>query len=112
MDISELYDYEIMKVGKIAKEISSEFSKKTNTQMNLAEMAKKAEDRFQEIGLRVHVDLAPVLFFQPPCIEILGRIDTTENAKQEFDHDRKRWEVLASKAKGEKFLGEKEKYNA
>lgn len=111
MDISELYDYEIMKVGKIAKELSAEFSKKTNTQMNLAEMAKKAEDRFQEIGLRVHVDLAPVLFYQPPCIEILGRIETTDNAKQEFDHDRKRWEVLGGNSRGEKFRGEKEKYN-
>lgn len=110
MDISELYDYEIMKVGKIAKELSAEFSKKTNTQMNLAEMAKKAEDRFQAIGLKVHVDLAPVLFFQPPCIEILGRIATTENAKQEFDHDRKKWEVLSGNDRGESFRGEKEQY--
>ena len=111
MDISELYDYEIMKVGKITKELASEFSKKTNTQMNLAEMAKKAEDRFQAIGLKVHVDLAPVLFFQPPCIEIMGRIDTTEKAKEEFDHDRKRWEVLGGNTRGEKFRGEKETYN-
>jgi hypothetical protein len=110
MDISELYDYEIMKVGKITKELASEFSKKTNTQMNLAEMAKKAEDRFQAIGLKVHVDLAPVLFYQPPCIEIMGRIDTTEKAKEEFDHDRKRWEVLGGNSRGEKFRGEKETY--
>ena len=111
MDISELYDYEIMKVGKITKELVAEFSKKTNTQMNLSEMAKKAEDRFQAIGLKVHVDLAPVLFYQPPCIEIMGRIDTTENAKSEFDHDKKKWEVLGGNTRGEKFRGEKEKYN-
>ena len=112
MDISDLYDYEIMKVGKIAKELSAEFSKKTSTQMNLSEMAKKAEDRFQAIGFKVHVDLAPVLFGQPPCIEILNRIETTVQAKEEFDHDRKRWEVLGSKAKGESFRGETEKYNS
>jgi hypothetical protein len=111
MDISDLYDYEIMKVGKIAKELSAEFSSKTSTQMNLSEMAKKAEDKFQSIGLKVHVDLAPVLFGQPPCIEILRRIETTENAKQEFDHDRKRWEVLGANDLGEKYRGEKEKYN-
>lgn len=111
MDASDLYDYEIMKIGKIAMEISTEFSKKTNTQFNLSEMAKKAEDRFKEAGFRVHVDLAPVLFFQPPAIEILGRIDTTTEAKEEFDHDRKRWEVLGGNSRGEKFRGEKEKYN-
>lgn len=111
MDQNDLYDYEIAKIGKIAYEISSEFSKKTNTQMNLAEMAKKAEDRFQAAGFRVHVDLAPVLFYQPPAIEIIGRIETTDNAKQEFDHDRKRWEVLGGNTRGEKFRGEKEKYN-
>lgn len=111
MDIAELYDYEIMKIGKISKELSSKFSKRTNSQLNLSEMAKEAEARFAEIGLKVHVDLAPVLFYQPPCIEIMGRIDTTENAKQEFDHDRKRWEVLGANDVGEKYRGEKEKYN-
>jgi len=110
MDITDLYDYEIMKVGKIAKELVDDFSKKTNTHMNLSEMAKRAEDRFQAIGLKVHVDLAPVLFHQPPCIEILGRIETTEQAKQEYDHERKRWEVLGGNSRGEKFRGEKEKY--
>ena len=111
MDISDLYDYEIMKVGKIAKEISAEFSTKTNNQFNLAEMAKKAEDRFMAAGFKVHVDLAPVLFQEPPIIEILSRVDTTEEAKQEFDHERKRWEVLGSKDRGELYRGEKEKYN-
>jgi hypothetical protein len=112
MDIADLYDYEITKVGKIAKELTDEFSKKTNTQMNLSELAKKAEDRFLSVGFKVHVDLAPVLFGQPPTIEIMDRVSTTVEAKSEFDHDRKRWEVLGGNARGEKFRGEKEKYNS
>jgi len=111
MDQNDLYDYEIMKIGKIAKELTSEFSKKTNTQMNLAELAKKAEDRFMAIGLKVHVDLVPVLFNEPPTIEVIGRVSTTAEAKQEYDHDRKRWEVLSGNDRGEKFRGEKENYN-
>jgi hypothetical protein len=111
MDMAELYDYEIMKVGKIARDLSSEFSKKTSTQLNLSEMAKKAEDRFMSAGFRVHVDFAPILLGGSPAIEILGRIATTEQAKQEFDHDQKRWEVLGGNSRGEKFRGEKEKYN-
>ena len=47
MDISELYDYEIMKVGKIAKELSAEFSNRANTQMNLSEMAKRQKTVFR-----------------------------------------------------------------
>ena len=112
MDMADLYDYEIMKVGKIAHELSTQFSQRTNNQMNLSELAKRAEDRFKEAGFIVHVDLAPVLMGGSPAIEILGRVSTTVEAKQEFDHDRKRWEVLGGNARGEKFRGEKEKYNA
>lgn len=112
MDMSELYDYEIMKVGKIAHELSSEFSQRLNNQMNLSELAKKAEDRFRAAGFIVHVDLAPVLLGGSPAIEVLGRVSTTEEAKQEYDHERKRWEVLGGNSRGEKYRGEKEKYNA
>jgi len=110
MDNNDLYDYEIMKIGKITSELASDFSKRTNTQMNLAEMAKRAEDKFHAAGFKVYVDLAPVLFFQPPCIEVIGRIETTAAAKQEFDHEKKQWEVLSGNARGEKFRGEKENY--
>ena len=111
MDQADLYDYEISKIGKIAYELSSQFSKKANTQMNLSELAKKAEDQFLSAGFRVHVDYAPVITGGSPIIEILGRVDTTAEAKQEFDHERKRWEVLGAKSLGEKYRGEKEKYN-
>lgn len=112
MDQSDLYDYEITKVGKIAYELSSMFSKKTNNQMNLSEMAKRAEDMFREAGLIARVDLLPCIQVGgSPVIEILGRVPTTDQAKQEFDHERKRWEVLGGNARGEKFRGEKEKYN-
>jgi hypothetical protein len=112
MDTADLYDYDVMKIGKIAKELTSEFSKKTNNQMNLSEMAKKAEDKFLAIGFKVHVDLVPVLLNQPPTIEVIGRVETSEAAKQEYDHERKRWEVLSGNDRGEKFRGEKEKYNS
>lgn len=112
MDMADLYDYEIMKVGKIAHELSEQFSKRTNNQMNLSELAKKAEDKFREAGFIVHVDYAPLLTGGSPVIEIIDRVSTTVEAKQEFDHDRKRWEVLGGNARGEKFRGEKEKYKA
>lgn len=111
MDMADLYDYEITKIGKIAYGLSEQFSKKANNQMNLSELAKKAEDQFLAAGFRVHVDYAPIIMGGSPTIEILGRVVTTDEAKQEFDHDRKRWEVLGGNARGEKFRGEKEKYN-
>lgn len=110
MDISDLTDFEIMKVGAISKEVSARFSHKPNTAKNLAEMANYAEDEFRKIGLLTHVDLSPVLLGEPPIMEIRGRVADANEHKYGFDHERKRHEVLEANARGEKFRGEKESY--
>lgn len=103
--LADLHDEDIVVVGQIWAEISRRFSHKTNTQHNLNEMAKFAEAEFARKGFLVHVNLQGVLLNEGPSIDVVAKI-----SDQEFDHDKKGWEVKKAVGKGEKFLGQKETY--
>ncbi len=50
--------------------------------------------RYQEIGWVAECDITPALAgLAPPTIEIVGRVEN-----HEFDFDKKKWEVLKSRA--------------
>ncbi len=104
--IADLYDEDIKKVGELWNDVLQRFAHRSNSQANLAEMAKYAEHKFLEKGFVVAVDVSPALLDEPPIITVRGKIEGFE----EFDHERKGWEVNKANDKGEKFLGQKEKY--
>lgn len=114
MDIADLYDYEIERIPPVWQKLMHEFSTKTNTRANLDELAKRAAEEFLKAGLIVEVNSAPTLIINPntmqpgmPEIVIIGRVDSLDDA--EYDHERKRHEVLRSKERGEAYYGQKEK---
>jgi len=118
MDIADLYDHEIAKIGPIWRKLMDEFSRKPNTRANLDELVRRATDEFLKIGLVVEVNVAPCLIFNPmtnsynpPEIVIMGRVPGThyeEEGVPLMDHEKKRWEVIKSRERGEDFLGQKE----
>ncbi len=110
MDIADLYDKDIVVVGKIWNELMQKYSHRPNTQHNLSELAKEAEDKFYQAGFIVHVDLAPVLLGEAPRVDIVDRVAASIEHVEGLDHERKRHEVLDSKVRGEDFRGQKEKY--
>lgn len=114
MDIADLYDHEIAKIGPVWNTLMQEFASKPNTRANLDELAKRAHDEFLKIGLIIEVNSAPTLIIDPKTMQpgrvelvVLGRVDQLEDA--EFDHERKRHEVLRSKERGEDYFGQKER---
>ena len=117
MDISDLYDHEIAKIGPIWQRLMTEFSRKPSTRKNLDELSRRAADEFLKIGLVAQVDITPCIVVNPatmetgsPVIDIVGRVPGTHYAEDGavlFDHERKRDEVLRSRERGEDFLGQK-----
>jgi len=112
VDLSDLYDEEIARIPRVWQQLMAEFSKRPNTKGNLEELAKRANEEFLKIGLIVEVNTLPTLIFDPykneygnPEITILGRIPGTIS---EFDHEKKGWEVVKSRDRGEDYLGQKD----
>lgn len=109
-DIIDLYDEDIGVLGEIWADMQMRFSRKANTIENLAELEKRTVDECFKAGLVVRVHTSECLMgIGPVTIEPIGRLAKAHDGY--YDHERKRSEVLLSKDKGEKFLGEKEKHN-
>lgn len=113
----DMYDHEIVKVTHIMMEMNELAGQTRNTPTALRDFGKRIQDRFYQAGFVVNVDLSACGLINPktgrtfpPDVEILARVDDKTNTK-EFDHDEKRFEVLASKERGEKYRGLKERVN-
>lgn len=105
------YDEEIVKIAKVYAWMNDTASRTRNTQENLQEFGKRIQDEFNKIGMLVNVDMTPAAIINPatgqggsPIVEIIGRADDPFNEKQ-YDHDRKRAEVLRSREHGVKYDG-------
>jgi hypothetical protein len=119
MDVSDLYDHEIARVGPVWQRLMREFSTRTNTKDNLSELSKRAAEEFLKIGLVVEVNTSPCMIVNPatmqtgsPEIVIIGRapgIDHSEQGFGMFDHELKRHEVLTARDRGEDFMGQRDK---
>lgn len=101
-----LYDYEIVAIGQVSHDIANKFSKRTWSSGDqvialMDEIEKYSVDAFQKIGFLVQVDPTPLIANGEPSITIMGRL-----SESEFDYDRKKWEVLKARDKGQRVLGE------
>jgi hypothetical protein len=79
----------------------------------LEELEKElAYKMLEEVECLVKVDGTPVFLGDPPVIEWLGKIDTSDLAKYGQDHERKTYEVRKADERGEDFLGQKDNYRS
>ncbi|MDE2100437.1 MAG: hypothetical protein KGL39_24505 [Patescibacteria group bacterium] len=124
MSLPDLYDEEITKAGQALLKINQEFMHMLATPKAYEELQKRVHDEFFKIGLVARVDIPTYIVegsdnepvVKAPTIEIVGRVpgsslSVTEEGLQLFDHERKRHEVIKSRERGEKILGEKEPIN-
>ena len=119
MDVNDLYDHEIARVGPVWQGLMREFSRRPNTRANLEELVKRASEEFLKIGLVVEVNTAPCMIMNPmtmqtgsPEVVIIGRApgrDYVEDGFGMFDHELKRHEVLTARDRGEDFMGQRDK---
>ena len=117
MDSADLYDHEVAAIGRVWTELSGKWSRKPNSRANLQEFAKEAHDSFLKLGFVVNVMWENNLMINPETmqpfpieIEVMGRvpgIEYTEDGVALHDHERHRDQVIKSKERGEKFLGQK-----
>jgi hypothetical protein len=106
-----LYDWEIAKIGLIWNKLQQTWMHRPNSTSNLTEFARVAHDEFLRAGFVVNVMWENTLIIDPRTmapmpitIEVMGRIGEPD----EFDHDRKRDEVLKANDRGEQFYGQKD----
>ena len=70
------------------------------------EMRKWAEDELYKAGLvgTIVIDVETRL----PTLDVRGRVEGAAEHKYGVDHERKRFEIIDAKSKGETYRGEKE----
>ncbi len=107
---TDLTDYEVGEISKIIYEISTKFSRKSNTVQNLEEMRDEILTRLAEENIIAEVDPAPCLYGEPPVVEIVGKVATDDIHKYGFDHEKKAHEVNEAVRRRETFRGEKERH--
>lgn len=109
---SELLDSEIDAATKIIVSIQRKYATRMATPRNLEMLRDETLTRLAEINIVATVDPAPVFYGEPPIVEIVGKINTDAIHKDGMDHEQKGYEVRKGLARGEDFLGEKERVNA
>jgi hypothetical protein len=125
IDQADLYDHEIVAIGKVWQYLMDKWARKPNTKTNLQEFAKDANDCFLKLGFVVNVMWENNLIINPATmqpypieIEVMGRVPggsglgemvvMPDGTKVELmDHERKRDQVLKSRERGEDFHDKK-----
>lgn len=108
-DHSNLYDSDIKQIGDIVAALVAKYSHLPATEENLEELYKEATHEAYEAGFIVHLDFTGIPIGQPPVFDVIQKIGRGGASSNEFDHDRKRFEVLDAVNKGEDFRGQKER---
>jgi hypothetical protein len=107
INVDELYDWQYYAVKHVVTPyLQQRFASRPNTQANLAEFSKYAVEAFRKIGLAADVNLMPCMFGESPEVVVIRNLAVDDH--DGYDHERKRWEVLLSKSKGEDYLGQKD----
>lgn len=70
------------------------------------------EEFAERLSLMVAWDPTPILEGKPPLLTVMDKYDREDIHKHGFDHEQKQFEVLKSKARGEAYLGQRERVNA
>jgi hypothetical protein len=120
----DLTDSEIQQALSITLPIknkwSAVFRSKLNSGQFTVDQAMKLVDQFEDelvstlaerMDLIATVDASPVFEGEPLIIDFVGALPSHYTARYGMDHERKRYEVLKAKDRGEAFLGEKESVN-
>lgn len=107
---SDLTDFEVKELSAVIYDVSTRFSRKTNTVKNLEEMRDEILTRLADINVLAEVDPAPCLYGKPPEVTIIGKVNTDDIHKYGFDHERKAHEVNNAIRRNETFRGQKERY--
>lgn len=92
--MQDLYQHEHDKIVSIVEQVRSKhMTGRRVTWENLGRLHNELEGRLGDAGFEATVDVTPLLDGMPPVVAIEGRKDQ----KQEFDHERKAWEVRKRK---------------
>lgn len=106
---SDLQEGEARFVADCVVRMSKKWSTRAATVKNLEMFRDEILELLAKGGILATVDVAPVLSGEPPAVEIIGHMSGTESAVYGMDHEKKEWEIKKAHARGEFFLGEKEK---
>lgn len=109
---SDFTDEEITQAMQIIVGIQRKYATRSNTVENLEILRDEALTRLSEIGILATLDPAPCFHGEPPVLEFIGKINTDAIHKDGFDHEKKEYEVKKATARGEDWLGQKERVNA
>lgn len=120
IDQADLYDHEIVAIGKVWQRLMRDWAHKPNTKANLQEFAKVANDEFLKLGFVVNVMWENNLIVNPATmqpypieIEVMGRtpggsgLGEMVGNVELMDHERKRAQVLKSIEEGKDFYDQK-----
>ena len=113
----DLQDWEISKLGSIIGDVWGKYiGRRYDTVEQGMEIVSQAEAEMthriaEELEVLVSMDVSPMLTFEPPILEVHGKLPNSSFAKYGFDHEQKEWEVKKATARDEAFLGEKEDPN-
>jgi len=108
---ADLLDSEVKEVFSIVQSIQNRYAARPATADNLSEMRDEILTKLMGINIVAEVDIAPFYDGDPPTVEIIGKVKTDSIHKYGFDHEQKQYEVRKATARGEDYLGEKEKVN-
>jgi hypothetical protein len=106
----DLTDEEVAKSVSIVYELQQKYATRAFTEANLDALRDEVLTRLAEVGVLATFDPAPCLHGEPPVVEFLGKVSGDKTFHTEgLDHERKQWEVLKAKERGEDYYGQKGK---
>lgn len=108
---SDLLDSEVKEVFQVVYSIQGRYAKMAATSENLNAMRDEILTRLMDMNIVAEIDIAPFYSGEPPTIEIIGKVKSDPQHKYGFDHEQKEYEVKKATARGESYLGEKERVN-
>lgn len=108
---SDLLDSEVKEVFQIVYAVQARYAKLAATSDNLNAMRDEILTRLMDINIVAEIDIAPFYSGEPPTVEIIGKVKGDNQHKYGFDHEQKEYEVKKATARGETYLGEKERVN-
>lgn len=116
LDQADLYDHEIVAIGRVWQALQGKWGRKPNTKHNLQEFAKEANDAFLQLGFVVNVMWENNLIINPATmqpypieIEVMGRVPggsglgEMDSGFELMDHERKRDQVIKSIERNEQY---------
>lgn len=90
-----LYDEEQKKIRATVAQTQMKYHDRPFTYANLHEMHKELTGKLNDLGFDVTVDVTPLFEYKPVDVVINSRL-----SGEEFDHDKKRDEILKSRKQG------------